>query len=294
VTDLPSGWEWATLEDLLAPEPRAITDGPFGSNLKSSHYTESGPRVIRLQNVGDMVFNDEYAHISSDHFEQLRAHEVKAGDLVIASLGDKLPRVCILPQFDVPAIVKADCIRVRLHPEINTKWVLYALSAPQSRLYAASRMRGVGRPRLGLGAIRQIPIPVPPPEEQKRIVEFLDDRLSELEAGDRVLREATEKTDALWRSVLAEVYDGTLAKANQPAPMRRLDSVATVQGGIQKQPRRRPILNKYPFLRVANVARGRLDLGEIHEVELFDGELARYHLEVGDLLVVEGNGAHRS
>ncbi|MCA1706767.1 MAG: restriction endonuclease subunit S [Actinobacteria bacterium] len=70
----------------------------------------------------------------------------------------------------------------------------------------------------------------------------------------------------------------------------QLDEVADIQGGIQKQVKRRPTRNKYPFLRVANVARGRLDLSDIHEIELFDGELERYRLKAGDLLVVEGNG----
>lgn len=66
--------------------------------------------------------------------------------------------------------------------------------------------------------------------------------------------------------------------------------VAEVQGGIQKQQRRRPMQNRYPFLRVANVQRGNLNLQEIHEIELFNGELERLALRPGDLLVVEGNG----
>ncbi|WP_422735990.1 restriction endonuclease subunit S [Micromonospora sp. WMMD729] len=70
-----------------------------------------------------------------------------------------------------------------------------------------------------------------------------------------------------------------------------LADVADVQGGIQKQAKRRPVLNKYPFLRVANVHRGKLDLADVHEVELFDGELERFELRRGDLLVVEGNGS---
>lgn len=68
-------------------------------------------------------------------------------------------------------------------------------------------------------------------------------------------------------------------------------TVAKVQGGIQKQPKRRPAVNHYPFLRVANVMRGRLDLREVHEIELFNGELEKFRLRVGDLLVVEGNGS---
>jgi len=70
-----------------------------------------------------------------------------------------------------------------------------------------------------------------------------------------------------------------------------IGEVAEVSGGIQKQPKRRPVRHSYPFLRVANVGRGSLDLEELHEIELFDGELERYRLAKGDLLVVEGNGS---
>ncbi|MFI6960439.1 restriction endonuclease subunit S [Streptomyces sp. NPDC050255] len=70
-----------------------------------------------------------------------------------------------------------------------------------------------------------------------------------------------------------------------------LDEVAEVSGGIQKQQKRRPVENVFPFLRVANVGRGSLDLSVIHQVELFDGEIDRFRLRSGDLLVVEGNGS---
>ncbi|MER0425949.1 restriction endonuclease subunit S [Streptomyces microflavus] len=70
-----------------------------------------------------------------------------------------------------------------------------------------------------------------------------------------------------------------------------LPEVAKIQGGIQKQAKRRPVQNKHPFLRVANVTAEGLDLQEIHDIELFDGEIDKYRLHRGDLLVVEGNGS---
>lgn len=70
-----------------------------------------------------------------------------------------------------------------------------------------------------------------------------------------------------------------------------LDMLAEIQGGIQKQPSRAPVSNKFPFLRVANVARAALMLSEVNEIELFDGELRRYALQKGDVLIVEGNGS---
>ncbi len=69
------------------------------------------------------------------------------------------------------------------------------------------------------------------------------------------------------------------------------EATSEVQGGIQKQPKRRPVDNAYPYLRVANVLRGKLDLSEITEFELFREELDTYRLEPGDLLIVEGNGS---
>ncbi|WP_437713499.1 restriction endonuclease subunit S [Sorangium sp. So ce448] len=70
-----------------------------------------------------------------------------------------------------------------------------------------------------------------------------------------------------------------------------LGVITQIQGGIQKQPSRVPKNHAFPFLRVANVLRGRLDLSDIHRIEVFPGELERFRLAVGDLLVVEGNGS---
>lgn len=70
-----------------------------------------------------------------------------------------------------------------------------------------------------------------------------------------------------------------------------VEQVAEIQGGIQKQPSRAPRSNPHSYLRVANVLRGRLNLEEIHKIELFDGELERLRLDPGDLLIVEGNGS---
>jgi type I restriction enzyme S subunit len=71
----------------------------------------------------------------------------------------------------------------------------------------------------------------------------------------------------------------------------RVDDCFEVAGGIQKSWKRQPVHNSFPYLRVANVQRGWLDLGEIYEFELFEGELDRWRLKAGDLLVVEGNGS---
>jgi|TARA_A100000171_G_scaffold11625_1_gene9510 type I restriction enzyme S subunit len=71
-----------------------------------------------------------------------------------------------------------------------------------------------------------------------------------------------------------------------------VDELCHVQGGIQKQPKRNPLRNKYPYLRVADVQRGfLLDCGDLPEFELFNDEPKQYELKEGDILIVEGNGS---
>lgn len=70
-----------------------------------------------------------------------------------------------------------------------------------------------------------------------------------------------------------------------------VDQITETKGGLQKTPDRVPKVHHYPYLRVANVLRGRLDLSEISRFELTAAELDRLRLQAGDLLVVEGNGS---
>lgn len=207
---LPGGWTWATVEQLAAPEPNAITDGPFGSNLKTEHYTGEGPRVIRLQNIGDGVFVDEYAHISKEHFERLQKHRVFGNDVVIAGLGEAPPRCCIIPESLGPAIVKADCIRFKPHPGILARFMNVVLNSDPVRRRTENVVHGVGRPRLNLGEIKSIIVPLPPLVEQTRIVAEVERRLSVVEEFEAVVSANLQRAARLRQSILQKAFTGQL------------------------------------------------------------------------------------
>lgn len=281
MTDLPKGWEWSTLENLAASDPRSMTDGPFGSNLKSSHYVSAGPRVIRLQNIGFGEFVDERAHITEEHFDTLRKHEVVAGDLLVASLGENLPRSCIAPESIGPAIVKADCIRVRLHPEMDRQYVNYALQRPAIHAAVKEQIHGVGRPRLGMAGIRQLTVPLPSQAEQQRIVAAIEENLSRLEAAEAALVAASDRADALIRSVRSSVADGTW-------PRTRLRDLADTQLGKMLSAKSRSGVGTTPYLRNRNVRWGSFDLTEVALMDFSSVEQDKFRLQPGDVLVCEG------
>lgn len=281
--ELPDGWEWQAVAALAADEPRAVTDGPFGSNLKSAHYTESGPRVIRLQNIGEGVFLDSEAHISGEHFETLRAHEAMAGDVVVASLGDELPRACVVPAWLGPAIVKADCPRIRVRSEVNPHFLALALNSRIVRQQAARIIHGVGRQRLRLANLKRLLIPTPPTDEQERVVRAVQAFASSCDEGDTSLDAASRALRRYRRSLIDRAFDAGVTTL--------LAEIAEIRSGLTKGRKTREPTKEIPFLRAANVRKGSLDLAEVKTIPATERERERFDLEPGDVLMVEGSGS---
>lgn len=298
MSDLPAGWVWARVDELVEGKS-SITDGPFGSNLRTAHYTDAGPRVVRLQNIGDGSFIDAHAHIAQEHFDRFLKHEVAEGDVLVASLGEVLPRACCAPTGLGPAIVKADCIRVRPAAGVESRYLMYAINSPSVREQVAAEIQGVGRPRINLSTVRDIVVPVAPVAEQQRIVDELERRLSHVEAAEAGLasslrRLAVARDAVIWSLVLpGGAHPGTGPDLPAlPVGWRwtTLGSVADVKGGVTKDTKRQidPTYVEVPYLRVANVQRGYLDLAEVLTIRVPKEKAVALRLEPGDVLFNEG------
>ena len=208
--ELPEGWVWSSVDECSLDES-AITDGPFGSNLKSSHYQESGPRVIRLQNIGEGFFVDARAHISERHYSELVKHAVQEGDLVIAMLGEVLPRACIIPNGVVPAIVKADCARVRANTDLIRPAILVAqLNSKPVRDAVAKSVKGIGRPRVNLGHIRAVPIAVCSMAEQLHMEAVLSEAQLSIDLQSEAISFSLDQATAQRQNILRAAFAGQL------------------------------------------------------------------------------------
>ena len=184
--DVPEHWEVMPLRRVTLRR----CDGPFGSGLKSSHYTDHGVRVVRLQNIGHGEFrNGDAAFISPEHYATLGDHDVVAGDVLIAGLGDEghpAGRACIAPCDIEPAMVKADCFRFRLErSRIIPQFAAFHLTAT-SNTAAAILSTGATRQRINLQSMSARGVAIPPLGEQARIVAFI------AEATDQVVKAITK------------------------------------------------------------------------------------------------------
>jgi type I restriction enzyme S subunit len=100
-------WSQASVIDISDQ----VFDGPFGSNLKSEDYTKQGFRVVRLENISHLHFQEEKrTFVSPEKFALLQKHVLFENDILFSSFVDEDVRTCLLPSaLSGMSINKADC-----------------------------------------------------------------------------------------------------------------------------------------------------------------------------------------
>jgi len=189
-----------------------IFDGPFGSHLKSADYTDAGPRVIRLENIGHLKFNeDKRTFISEDKYTSLARHTLKADDVLFSSFVDEEVRVCLLPLLEGVAINKADCFCVRVDTsKCDPRFLAYRLACHSTYETFSAQVHGATRPRVNLGQLRAFRFTLPSISMQAEIVRRIDVAFAEI---DRLVAEAAAARrllDRLDQAILAKAFRGEL------------------------------------------------------------------------------------
>lgn len=236
--ELPEGWVEGPLNDVL--EPGGLFDGPFGSNLKTGDYTDSGVRVIRLENLGNLHFvEDKETYISEVKYRELTRHTVALGDIIVGSFVDGAVRVCILPELNTKAIAKADCFTVRTDGAVaDRRFVAYQLGTNATRDALVEEIHGVTRPRITTKQLRDFRLQLAPLQEQRRIVEAVEALLEQVNRARGRLGRLPAILKRLRQAILTCACSGELTKEwriqNRPEPiattLERVDFEQTASG----------------------------------------------------------------
>lgn len=157
---------------------------------------------------------------------------------------------------------------------------------PSVRSKAKALMAGAtGRMRLGATDLGQFRIPLPPLDEQRRIVELLEDHLSRLDAADAYL-DAAQRRGATLKD---QVLDSELAlKEVEKVSLGDLLTVKLANGkSVPSED------GGFPVLRLTALRDGRIDLAERKAGAWSATEAARFLVQRGDFLIARGNGSLR-
>ena len=283
----PPGWDFSTIGDLAKPEKGSIRIGPFGSALKKHEYSETGVRVLGIEDVHPNQFlSDRCKYIPDAKFCELRQYEVSHGDVLVTNMGT-VGRACVVPVGTQMSIISSHLIKVSLdRSRADPNYLCWMLNySPLVVAQIRAKSHGAIMAGFNSSLLKSLRIPLPPLAEQKRIAGILD-------AADALRakrREALAQLDTLLQSTFLDMFGDPVTNP-MDWEVATVSRIGSIQGGLQVTSKRRSLPMERPYLRVANVFRGFLDLGEIKTIRLTESELVRTSLDHEDILIVEGHG----
>lgn len=167
---------------------------------------------------------------------------------------------------------------------LERAYLSYFLRSAAFVSWISSRVAGAKMPRATMKDVWSYKIPLPPLEEQKRIAAILD----KADAIRKKRQQAVELADQFLKSVFMDMFGDPVTNP-KGWDEKRLDNIASVRSGVTKG---RQLYGKStvsaPYMRVANVQDGHLNLDDIQHIEVLQGDIDRYRLMPGDLLLTEG------
>ncbi len=206
--ELPAEWVLQHLGNLNV----GVFDGPFGSNLKTSDYTDSGVQVIRLENIGYGNFiTSKESFVSPEKYETIKKHTVFPRDIVFSSFVTDGIRSALVPSSVPFAVNKADCFAVQFFgATVSNEYVAHFLQSRWAYKAVEGLIHGVGRPRINTTQLKEIQVPICSPVEQDEIVKQLEAKLSIIEASEKQMDEQLARSKALRQSILKRAFAGEL------------------------------------------------------------------------------------
>lgn len=213
---LPDGWVMASPDDLAAPETNALAIGPFGSNLKVSDYTTSGIPLVFVRNIRRRRFDgNDTKYVTPEKAAELQSHQVEPGDLLITKMGDP-PGDAAIYSGDGPAIITADCIKLRPRPGVDVRYLDIVFNSPVVRSQILGITRGVAQKKVSLGRFRNgVKVPLPPSNEQAAVVAEVERRVSVVEVMETIATVGMARAESLRRSILRDAFAGRLARSTK-------------------------------------------------------------------------------
>jgi type I restriction enzyme S subunit len=309
-----SGWRWpaAVIKPLATAllrkqiEINPVSDPAEAPQLLTIHFDGS----IEPRGVG-----------SVEEFKG-RLYLAEAGDVVYSKIDVRNGAIGLVPGGMPRCAVSSEYPVYQVRSDIALgEYIKLVFRTDHFRQVINGMISGAsGRKRVQPEQIELMDIPLPPLDTQRAIVARWQAAQAEADAAEARVDQVEAEMPRLvlhhlgiptrqdetppkilacnWRdlerwsvSFVTRAIAGAHDIKHSKHPVFLLGELASVSYGIQKSPKNRPGPNARPYLRVANVQKGQLDLSDVKFIEVSDIEIGSFRLKRGDLLVCEGNSA---
>ena len=199
---IPEDWTLIPIRELA----KDMADGPFGSNLKTEHYTiDKQVRIIQLGNIGDCGWlDDNTKYTTYEHAKTLSRCIATPGSILVAKM---MPagRSVVCPSEEKQYILGSDVVRIVPNEKLIAEYFVYQSKSDIYLSQIAANTQGSTRQRTSISKLKDIYIPFPSTKsEQIRIATAL----SNIDALISELGKLIEKKRAIKQGAMQQLITG--------------------------------------------------------------------------------------
>ncbi len=195
-------------------------------------------------------------------------------------------------RFSQDVAINQDLRAIFPKPILDTEYLFWILGNYEN--YLQSVATGTTVKGIRQETLKALPILLPPLAEQRRIAEILSSMDDAIESAQAVIEQTRTVKQGVLNRLLTKgightrfkkTETGTIPEKWTVAPLK---TVAHVQTGAAKGKKDIDNPVELPYLRVANVQDGHIDLTTVKTITVSASQIERYSLQVGDVLMTEG------
>lgn len=292
--EVPENWVWVRLGSLA----QDMADGPFGSNLKTEHYTNNKEvRIIQLSNIGENGWReDNKKYTTFEHAKVIARSKVEAGDIVIAKM---MPagRAIICPSYEQQYVLSSDAVKFVPNSLVDNNFCCKGINSYFFQTLVQENTQGITRARTSIKKLKGYPFPLPPLSEQQRIVERIEELFAKLDEAKERLQEVADSFAVRKAAILHKAFTGELTKqwrrengvSDESWEEKKLEEVCSkITDGTHNSPTN-SLSGEYMYVTAKNIKDTGIDLSNITYVtkEVHKEIYSRCDVIYGDVLYIK-------
>jgi len=254
---------------------------PKGKKLLTEKTLHPYIRVTDFTDDGTVSLNDIH-YISDEIYETIKQYTITTSDVFI-SIAGTIGKVGIIPSELNNANLTENACKLILNDKLYNKYLVYVFQSDKIKAITQDNARANAMPKLSITRLSNIAIPIPPLEEQKRIVKILDEKFAQLESLKANAQTNLQNAKDLFQSQLTKAFSNTTWEK------KRLGDICSkiVDGTHNSPPNTKE--GDYQYITAKNIKLSGIDLSDITYVtkEIHESIYSRCNPEKGDVLLIK-------
>lgn len=257
--------------------------GGTPSKSNPAFWADGDVPWLSPKDMGPEVLHGTQDHVTSEAVSGSSTKLVPAGSVAVVTRSGILERTIPVSIVPFATTMNQDMKAVVPRAGIDPRWIAWGLRAFERDLLRDTRKAGTTVASIEMPRWYGFKLPVPPLEEQRRIVAILEDRLSRLDAAESLLDDVASRTKVLSDQVLIDKLSGTACE--------KLPLTSLLERGLANGRSVQTRYGGFPVLRLTALDSGKVNLRERKPGAWTADEAARFLVQRGDFLISRGNGS---